>query len=232
MRTYPKRLLDLGFRAFRRREATYLEILHAASRSASFSRAAAARRSAVAAPATPTRPPRRRPLDGAARPSRGSESAGANVRQCRQRGERPDVETRFWQYVDKGPPDGHDTCWIWLGGLTHNGYGKFWAHGTTHRAHRFAYTLDHPDFPKHLHLDHSCRNHRCVRPSHLDPVTNHVNTLRGHGPTAQNARKTHCDHGHALTPENCYPDGRASRRCRICSRRRAKARYHRLRKTA
>ena len=45
-----------------------------------------------------------------------------------------------------------------------------------------------------------------------------VNTLRGIGPSAVNARRTECTNGHPLEGENLYltPDGR--RKCRECVR--------------
>lgn len=71
--------------------------------------------------------------------------------------------------------------------------------------------------PKGWHVDHTCRKRACIRPDHLEAVTWKVNTLRGDGPTAQNARKTHCIHGHEYTASNTMErDGR--RECRTCKR--------------
>jgi hypothetical protein len=68
-----------------------------------------------------------------------------------------------------------------------------------------------------LKLDHLCRNPACVRPDHLEAVTARENTLRGIGPTAVNALKTHCVHGHEFTPENTRMKG-IRRVCRECQR--------------
>lgn len=61
-------------------------------------------------------------------------------------------------------------------------------------------------------LDHLCRVRGCVNPAHLEIVDNTTNILRGEGPTAQNARKTHCKRGHELNAENV----RVCRGERIC----------------
>lgn len=79
--------------------------------------------------------------------------------------------------------------------------------------------LERGSIPKGLTLDHLCRNRACVNPVHLEPVTNRVNILRGIGITAQNARKTHCKHGHPFTVENTiYKHGGGWRICKICNR--------------
>ncbi len=126
---------------------------------------------------------------------------------------------RFWRQVDKTP-----TCWLWTGGLTGAGYGGFGAEriAETKRnrfvlAHRFAYELIIGPIPDGLQLDHLCRVPRCVRPSHLEAVTPRTNTLRGIGPTAVAARRTHCVNGHDFTAENTWHYGGA-RHCRECRR--------------
>jgi hypothetical protein len=78
---------------------------------------------------------------------------------------------RFWMKVQKGT-----SCWIWTGGSS-NGYGLFTesSKGKTHIAHRFSYEQTVGPIPDGLHLDHRCRNRRCVNPDHLRPVTNKQN---------------------------------------------------------
>ena len=68
-------------------------------------------------------------------------------------------------------------------------------------------------------VDHLCKNRKCVNPDHLEVISGKENTLRGMGPTAINARRTHCVNGHEFTPENTYirPDDGA-RDCRTCAR--------------
>jgi hypothetical protein len=129
---------------------------------------------------------------------------------------------RFWSKVAVSYPN---DCWEWLGGRFETGYGQFNAGGKALRAHRVAYEIVHGPVPEGLVLDHLCRNPLCCNPAHLEAVTNRENTLRGIGPTAANAQKTHCPRGHAYTPPNTIQHG-GKRECRICNRekkRRARA---------
>lgn len=111
------------------------------------------------------------------------------------------------------------SCWVWTGKTNRNGYGVVRVGKLMFMVHRVLYqqtlrvTLD-----EGLVLDHKCRNRLCCNPWHLEPVSVRENTLRGEGPTAQNARKTHCPRNHEYTPENTYirPCGR--RRCKACGK--------------
>ena len=109
-------------------------------------------------------------------------------------------------------------CWIWQGRKTPNGYAVIYVAGRNLVAHRWAYQVLVAPVPDLLQMDHLCRTPACVNPSHLEPVTQRENILRGDSPTARNARKTHCDNGHPLTLGDTYEDpGRpGSRICRIC----------------
>lgn len=122
--------------------------------------------------------------------------------------------SRFWSTVDKGPwPSG---CWLWSGVMTERSYGHFFIANGWFRAHRVAWTLARGPIPGGRSLDHLCRNHSCVNPDHLEVVTHEVNVLRGESPTAKNATKTHCAHGHAFTPENTKFNRVKHRICIAC----------------
>jgi hypothetical protein len=95
--------------------------------------------------------------------------------------ERTEAE-RFWSKVDRPALGG---CWTWLGQTNQWGYGHFrrtLARGQylTVKAHRFAYELVVAPIPAGLTLDHLCGNQSCVRPEHLEPVTNAENLRRRH----------------------------------------------------
>lgn len=125
----------------------------------------------------------------------------------------------FWAKVEKG-----DGCWEWRGHVDTRpryGYGAFsWTdtiskRGRTTGPHRLAYSLLVGNIPEGLQIDHLCRNRTCVNPSHLEPVTPKVNTLRGVGPAAINSKKTHCGQGHEITATVVAKD-RIFRECSIC----------------
>lgn len=124
---------------------------------------------------------------------------------------------RFWMKVTR---PGESECWEWTGAHNRNGYGTFRVGGagtSPAQAHRYSYELLVGPIPPGLSLDHLCRNRGCVNPSHLEPVTGRVNTLRGVSFAAENAAKTHCLRGHEFTPENIIPRAKA-RQCRACVR--------------
>jgi hypothetical protein len=123
-------------------------------------------------------------------------------------------EERFWPKVKKTK-----TCWLWTGAKDGRGYGDFRLGGRTSKhikAHVFAYQQLVGPIPEGLTLDHLCRRPLCVRPDHLEPVTNRENTLRGTSPPAQHARKTHCPQGHPYDEVNTYRTSSGHRGCRRC----------------
>lgn len=122
-------------------------------------------------------------------------------------------------------------CWIWRGHI--NGatkYGVIWREGKARLAHRWVYQREVGAIPMGMVLDHLCRVPACVNPEHLEPVTNAENVLRGFGPFAVNARKTHCPRGHEYTPDNTYITKQGFRNCRSCSREKAAERRERKKK--
>ena len=114
---------------------------------------------------------------------------------------------------------GLDACWEWKGAKS-RGYGQIWNKDRNAQVPRVAYTLWRGEIPTGLEPDHLCRNHACANPRHLELVTGRENVLRGIGPTAINARKTHCKRGHEFTPENIYrrPGAPEGRECLTCKR--------------
>ncbi len=113
-------------------------------------------------------------------------------------------------------------CLLRTGYVRKDGYSLFSVGSRIDYAHRFAYELFASTIPEGLEVDHLCRNRRCVNPAHLELVTSVVNTLRGEGPTAQNARKTHCPKNHPFDTVNTYIDKRGHRYCRECERQKSR----------
>jgi hypothetical protein len=111
-------------------------------------------------------------------------------------------------------------CWIWTGRLNSNGYGLTTVKSASRVAHRAIYEVLVGPIPAGLQLDHLCRVRRCVRPAHLDPVTQRINLLRGETLTSQAAAATHCPMGHEYAGANLYRRPNGARMCRACHRRR------------
>lgn len=131
----------------------------------------------------------------------------------------PTAEERFWANVDKGTSG---DCWSWTGADNGSGYGRLWVNGVRIYAHRYAYELLVAPISDGLHIDHLCRNRRCVNPDHLEPVTRKENILRGVSPPAERARATHCIRGHKFDGQRA---NRNERVCRICDRERHREAY-------
>ena len=130
------------------------------------------------------------------------------------------IEERFWSKVDRS-----GECWVWIGAKDDRGYGFFRVAPKTVRAYRFAYEMLVGPIPQGLELDHLCRNHSCVNPAHLDPVTHRENNRRGVAgavATVRQQAKTHCPQGHPYDEANTMIRrtklGNPERHCRECNR--------------
>lgn len=114
----------------------------------------------------------------------------------------------------------NEDCWLWTGSRDTQGYGITKWEGRNRGAHRVAYELFQGEAPRWPDtLDHLCRVRHCINPSHLERVPFRDNVLRGDGPTARNARKTHCKAGHEFNSQNTsYRTRRRERVCLVCYR--------------
>lgn len=119
---------------------------------------------------------------------------------------------RFWGKVNRS-----GDCWLWTSEITASGYGRFSFRGAHLRAHRVAYVLSGRSIPDGFQVDHLCRTRACVRPEHLEAVTQHTNIMRGEGETAKNARKARCVREHDPIHWITRPGSRW-RRCSECER--------------
>ena len=105
-------------------------------------------------------------------------------------------------------------CWNRTINLRPDGYTRFHSNGKRVYAHRWIFKYFNGYLDPNLTIDHLCRNHSCVNPTHLESVTRGENVRRG-----DNFRRnrTHCVHGHEYTKSNTiqYSD---YRRCKTCLR--------------
>lgn len=125
----------------------------------------------------------------------------------------------FWKHVTKT-----ESCWLWTGYRTSQGYGRFSVAYPMFRdkpvvmhSHRVAFTIIRGSIPDELEVDHLCRVRNCVNPEHLEPVTPRENTRRSY---AARPRKSHCKQGHAFDEKNTRRNGGKcpQRVCRQCVR--------------
>lgn len=127
-------------------------------------------------------------------------------------------------------------CWIWMGDLSTNGYGRIHVNGRAQQAHRVSWEMANGRaMPPELDACHTCDVGACINPAHIWPGTpteNYLDSLRK-GRAAKpprysrNALKTHCYKGHEFTAENTsmrMSNGKRYRKCLICERE-----YHRAR---
>jgi len=80
---------------------------------------------------------------------------------------------RFWKYVTKT-----ETCWLWTGSLSHNGYPQFRVGNSMLRGTRFIYEHFKGSISNDLDIDHLCNVRHCVNPDHLEAVTRRINIRR------------------------------------------------------
>jgi hypothetical protein len=130
----------------------------------------------------------------------------------------------FWQRV-KPLSSG---CWQWNGFVRADGYGDIGFTESRIRAHRLGWLLLRGEIPEGMELDHLCRNHRCVNPAHLEPVTHKENLFRGEGISAKYVKRTECSYGHPLSGDNLVILPNGARRCQECHRNYEYARKRRL----
>lgn len=73
---------------------------------------------------------------------------------------------RFWAKVDIS-----DACWLWIGNMTSNGYGKWRpsgrAPGIQALAHRVSWEIHYGRIPEGMCICHHCDVRQCIRPDHL-----------------------------------------------------------------
>lgn len=139
---------------------------------------------------------------------------------------------RFMAKVSDGPipvarPDLGE-CALWTAAVDENGGGRFRWQGFVLQAYRAGYVIGsglalEPDKT----IDHLCRVRRCVRWSHLEPVSMLENMRRAdENPSTINRLREACENGHPFDDANTLrtvQNGRPVRKCKACSSARYRA---------
>lgn len=133
----------------------------------------------------------------------------------------PTIE-RVWASISE---DGAG-CWNWTRDMRSNGYGQITIAGRSQNAHRAVYELLVEPVPTGMHLDHLCRNRRCVKPEHMEVVTPRENAVRGYY-----GQKQFCVQGHPYKGDNLYVSyrketGYPKRGCKTCRRAAVRKSHH------
>lgn len=116
-----------------------------------------------------------------------------------------------------------------------DGYIALEVDGRCVMVHRYVWEQENDPIPEGMLIDHICRNRACCNTDHLRIVTPRVNAIENSvGPTAINAAKTHCVHGHEFTRANTLlrKHGRGCRTCHQINARNRRAKLRLLRAAA
>jgi hypothetical protein len=96
--------------------------------------------------------------------------------------QRDTIESRFWAKVEKT-----NSCWLWGGSISVDGYGTFGGGNEKTTAHRFAFELENGEIEGKACVVHSCGARHCVNPSHLELVA--MGTQQRSSPAERFAKK-------------------------------------------
>ena len=80
-------------------------------------------------------------------------------------------------FLERCEPVTESGCWIWIGTVHNNGYGRFSETNGKILAHRKSYELFVGTIPDGMQINHKCHMPLCVNPNHLYAGTQKDNVL-------------------------------------------------------
>ena len=117
-----------------------------------------------------------------------------------------ELPDRIWAKIDKT-----DSCWLWTGGRTSNGYGKGYLNRRHVYVHRIVYEALVGDLEPGAQVDHRCHVKHCCNPAHLLPVDNTGNAQNRRGAQTNSrsgVRGVHWSNQHEKWRVQVKADGR------------------------
>lgn len=138
------------------------------------------------------------------------------------------MKTAIERFNSKWKADANG-CHVWQARKTKAGYGRFYANGKCHMAHRWALRfIKGVELIEGLQCDHLCNNPSCVNPAHLRQCTARENLMAQHSKTRAriNIEATHCSRGHEFSGYNLKFQSSGARQCRTCFNMNALKWYH------
>lgn len=121
-------------------------------------------------------------------------------------------------------------CWISMGGVYSNGYGRFFIDGKERLAHRASYEAFVGPIPSGASIDHLCRNKLCINPRHLEPIAQAENISRGVWSNGLK-RSDFCRNGHKYEDGSYRINKAGFRICVECKNRGWRDSYYRNRES-
>lgn len=91
-------------------------------------------------------------------------------RECSFKHGKP-FEKKFWDKIEKT-----ESCWLWHGTRSDNGYGKVRYRDRQDLSHRVSYIIHKGEIPVGMVVRHKCDNPPCCNPDHLELGTVADNT--------------------------------------------------------